>query len=227
MRIACSAAFVTAVFVTAPAFAATCESIAALKLTATTITAAQVVAAGAFKPSSPVPAGPGGAVPPDAFEKLPAFCRVQGVIQPTSDSHIEFEVWLPMSGWNRKYFGVGNGGLAGSVIYASSAALASNTPSLRDALSTGYAASSTDTGHQASQGDARWALGHPEQIVDFGWQRPQAFLLRQLFKRRPSGADGGTAIPIRLRRPHRRRTWSWFSYANRGLVHLEPSGHRD
>jgi feruloyl esterase len=53
-----------------------------------------------------------------AFKSLPAFCRVQGVIQPSGDSHIEFEVWLPMSGWNRDYMGVDNGGLAGSIIYA-------------------------------------------------------------------------------------------------------------
>ena len=38
---------------------------------------------------------------------------MQGVIQPSIDSHIEFEVWLPASGWNGKYLGVGNGGFAG------------------------------------------------------------------------------------------------------------------
>ena len=112
MRIVRGVVLVTAVFVTTPVFAATCESIAALKLPATTITAAQVVAAGAFKPSPPA-----SAAVLKSFETLPAFCRVQGVIQPSSDSHIEFEVWLPMAGWNGKYFGVGNGGFARSITY--------------------------------------------------------------------------------------------------------------
>jgi hypothetical protein len=141
-----------------------------LKLPATTIAAAQVVAAGAFRPSSAVPAGPGAAIPPGTFENLPAFCRVQGVIQPSSNSHIEFEVWLPMSGWNGKYFGVGNGGFAGSINYANGELAASNIPDLRQALVAGYATSSTDTGHQAGQGDSKWALGHPEQVVDYGYR---------------------------------------------------------
>jgi hypothetical protein len=165
MRIVRCGAFVSALFVTAPAFAATCESIGALKLPGATIAAAQVVAAGAFKPSPP----PSAAVL-KSFENLPAFCRVQGVIQPSNDSHIAFEVWLPVSGWNGKYFGVGNGGFAGSIIYTLGALGASNVPGLRDALIAGYAASSTDTGHQAGQLDARWALGHPEKIVDFAYR---------------------------------------------------------
>jgi hypothetical protein len=129
------------------------------------ITAAQVVAAGAFRPTPPPPVAA-----LKSLESLPAFCRVQGVIQPSSDSHIEFEVWLPMSGWNGKYFGVGNGGFAGSIIYTAGALLGSNDPSLQDALIAGYATSSTDTGHQADQWDAKWALGHPEKIIDFGYR---------------------------------------------------------
>jgi hypothetical protein len=153
---------VSVVLVTAPALAATCESIAALKLPATTITAARVVAAGAFKP--PPPATPAVL---KSFETLPAFCRVQGVIQPSSDSHIEFEVWLPISGWNGKYLGVGNGGMAGSIIYN---AQGSNQPGLREALIAGYAASSTDTGHEGAVNDSKWALGHLEKIVDYGYR---------------------------------------------------------
>ena len=113
MRVVRCAVFVSACFLTAPVFAATCESIATLKLPATTIVAAQVVAAGAFRTSSALPGGQGG-IPRGTFGSLPAFCRVQGVIQPSSDSHIEFEVWLPMAGWNGKYFGVGTGDLPGA-----------------------------------------------------------------------------------------------------------------
>ena len=129
------------------AAAATCESLADLKLPNTTITAAQSVAAGSFTP----PAGP--ATP---YAALPAFCRVTGVIKPTSDSDIRFEVWMPSAGWNGKFQGIGNGGFAGSISYAG----------LAGALARGYAAASTDTGHTG--GDAAWARGHPEKIIDYG-----------------------------------------------------------
>jgi tannase/feruloyl esterase len=131
--------------------AATCESLSTLKLAATTITAAQTVEAGAFTP----PPGAGGG----RYKSLPAFCRVQGVIAPTADSHIEFEVWLPAaSSWDGRYVGVGNGGFAGSISYQQ----------LAQALAAGYAASSTDTGHKAGATDGEWALGHFEKIVDYG-----------------------------------------------------------
>ncbi|MGD0437471.1 MAG: tannase/feruloyl esterase family alpha/beta hydrolase [Bryobacteraceae bacterium] len=128
---------------------ASCESLAKLALPTTTIKIAESVAAGAFKP-------PQGAPIPD----LPAFCRVAGVIKPSSDSDIEFEVWMPSTGWNRKFQGVGNGGFAGSISYGALAA----------AISHGYASASTDTGHEAGATDASWALNHPEKITDFGYR---------------------------------------------------------
>ncbi len=86
--------------------AASCESMADLKLPNTIITSAQSTPAGSFTPpgSDPIP-------------NLPAFCRVEGVIKPTADSDIRFEVWMPSSGWNRKFRGVGNGGFGGSINY--------------------------------------------------------------------------------------------------------------
>jgi len=131
----------------ASASAATCEGLAELKLPNTTITAAQSVAPGAFAP----PAGS-----PGPYKDLPAFCRVAGVIKPTNDSEINFEVWMPGENWNGKFHGVGNGGFAGSISYTG----------LAGALARGYATASTDTGHGG--GDASWALGHPEKIVDYG-----------------------------------------------------------
>lgn len=127
--------------------AATCESLGALKLPSTRIASAQTVAAGAFKPLA------GSAAP---FKDLPSFCRVEGVISPTSDSEIAFEVWMPTAEWNGKFHGIGNGGFAGSISYGG----------LAGALSQGFASASTDTGHRG--GDAVWARGHPEKIVDFG-----------------------------------------------------------
>jgi len=111
-----------------------------------------VVAAGAFTPPSGTKSG--------AYKIAPEFCRVQGVLTPTADSHIEFEVWMPMSGWNGKYLGVGNGGFAGSIDYMP----------LADAVANGYAAASTDTGHRAGGTDGSWALGHYQKMVDYGYR---------------------------------------------------------
>ena len=52
--------------------------------------------------------------------------RVQGLLTPSPDSHIEFEVWLPTAGWNGKYLGTGNGGYAGGINYFDSAQGAPN-----------------------------------------------------------------------------------------------------
>jgi hypothetical protein len=133
------------------AFAADCENLASPKLKDIAIKAS-TVAAGAFQ--SPEARGN------EAYKKVPAFCRVQAVATPAPDSHIEFEVWLPVSGWNGKYFGIGNGGFAGSIQYNLMAA----------ALINGYASSSTDTGHQGPATTADWALGHREKIVDFAYR---------------------------------------------------------
>ncbi len=123
------------------AMAATCESLAALKLSDTTITLAQPVAAGAFIP-------PGASAPPASVKNVPTFCRVAATIKPAKDSDIKMEVWLPLTGWNGKYRGEGNGGFAGGIYY----------PGLAVAVSAGYASASTDTGHSGSPVDASWAL---------------------------------------------------------------------
>ncbi len=140
-------AVVVVMFGSKPALSQTCEKLGSLKLANTTITEARTVAPGAFTPVT------GTAAP---YKELPAFCRVTGIIKPTTDSDIKFEIWMPGSGWNGKFQGIGNGGFAGSISYGGLAA----------AVARGYAAASTDTGHTTS--DASWALGHPEKIVDYG-----------------------------------------------------------
>jgi feruloyl esterase len=127
-----------------------CADLRRLALPNVTVTLAEPVGAGAFTP----PGGEAGA----GFRALPAFCRVAATLKPTSDSDIKIEVWLPASGWNGKFQAVGNGAFNGTIGYAAMAA----------ALSRGYAAASTDTGHVG--GGARWALGHPEKVIDFGWR---------------------------------------------------------
>lgn len=141
------ALFVMTVALVPRVSAASCEEMAKLQLPNTTITTAQTVAAGTFAPAQ------GGGAP---FKDLPAFCRVAGTIKPSSDSDIKFEVWMPATGWNGKFHGIGNGGFAGSISY----------PGLAGALARNYATASTDTGHMGN--DASWALGHPEKIVDYG-----------------------------------------------------------
>ncbi len=131
-----------------------------------TITKAEVVPAGAFK--APPPVGP--APPIDfgqaSYTDLPAFCRVAATLKPTSDSDIQIEVWLPISGWNGKYEAVGNGGWAGVISYSA----------MGDAMRSGYATSSTDTGHEGANG--KFALGHPEKVVDYAYRSEHEMTVR-------------------------------------------------
>jgi len=129
-----------------------CSDLSKLSVAQTEIVQSAVVEAGAFDAHEERPSG--------VFKYVPAFCRVVATAKPTADSAIKIEVWLPLTGWNGKFFGVGNGGFAGSIGYTM----------LAIAVLTGAAGGGTDTGHTGSAGDAGWALGHPEKIVDFGWR---------------------------------------------------------
>jgi Tannase and feruloyl esterase len=135
-----------------------CEKLAQLALPETKITSAEVVAAGAF--TVPKMATPWLVGDPAFYKQLPAFCRVMADAKPTADSDIKIEVWMPVSGWNGRFRGQGNGGFAGEIDYRS----------LGVAILHGYASAGTDTGHAGSGIDATWALGHPEKIVDFAYR---------------------------------------------------------
>lgn len=128
-----------------------CESLTAVSLPHTKVSSAKVTAAGAF---APLP----GTAPTGAFEDLPAFCRVQATLTPTDDSSINIELWLPTADWNHKLQSVGNGAWAGVIPY----------PALATALSQGYAAAGTDTGHVGNT--PAFIPGHPEKLVDFGYR---------------------------------------------------------
>jgi len=132
--------------------ASSCEAIASLVFPDAKITAANPVAAGAFSPP-----GAGAGQQNTAFKQLPAFCRVAATLQPSSDSDIKIELWLPASDWNGKLQAVGNGGWAGSINYAAMA----------EALKRGYATSSTDSGHQGGAGP--W-MQSPDKLIDFGYR---------------------------------------------------------
>jgi hypothetical protein len=100
--------------------------------------------------------------PTVTLRNLPAFCRVQGVSKPSSDSSIAFEVWLPQpASWNTRFLSSGEGGFAGTLNYTRNGL----DGGLDELLRRGYATASTDTGHSAS--DTWWAVGHPEKAVDY------------------------------------------------------------
>ena len=144
--------------VAADAPATTCERLAPIALAGAKVTSAETIAAGAFQAPANLP--PWLIGDPSTYKKLPAFCRVRAEARPSADSEIKIEVWMPASGWNGRLRAQGNGGFAGEIDYGGLAA----------AVAQGYASAATDTGHSASATDARWALGHPEKVIDFGYR---------------------------------------------------------
>jgi hypothetical protein len=102
--------------------AQSCEQLAALSFHNATVNAAQLITSGTFDPPGPTP----------PITDLPPFCRVSLTVVP----RINIEVWLPLA-WNERLQSVGGGGYAGVITWAD----------LVTALRSGYAAASTDTGH--------------------------------------------------------------------------------
>lgn len=131
--------------------AADCASLKNARFPDTEIQEAAHIAPGAL-----VPDDQSGA-PSRVFRELAGFCRVVGQIRPTADSQIGFELWLPDQ-WDGRYLQAGNGAFAGSINYRGLA------PGLRN----GFAVASTDDGHTGW--GARWALGHPQKVIDFGYR---------------------------------------------------------
>jgi hypothetical protein len=156
----CSSGFALALCCSAPlpSRAQSCSALRDLRLENTTVTAAQLVDSGKFV--QPVMVRRASPEFFTAFNTLPAFCRVQAVSRPSSDSEITIEVWLPATGWNRRYLGVGNGSFGGSINYNR----------LGESLRNGYATSSTDTGHRGAPSQAAWAVNHPEKQTDFDYR---------------------------------------------------------
>lgn len=96
-------------------------------------------------------------------EDLPAFCRVAGVIAPS----VGFEMRLPVENWNGRFLMSGCGAFCGSV----DADRKGYANSINYALRRGYAATTTDSGHQSSRTDTSWAYNNPqaEQLYAHGW----------------------------------------------------------
>ncbi|HEX2011334.1 MAG TPA: tannase/feruloyl esterase family alpha/beta hydrolase [Roseateles sp.] len=138
---------------TPPAVAApkACEpaSFAGLGLANASVKAVTAVPAGSYTPS--------GTAFPITLAELPAFCRIDALATPSSDSLINFQVWVPQgAAWNGKLVTTGNGGYSPQLNYGDMAY----------AMRQGYAVIGGDTGHATE--DMFWGVGHPEKISDWG-----------------------------------------------------------
>lgn len=124
-------------------------SFSGLALAGASVESVMPIAANSYQP-------PGQNAP---LADVPAFCLVKGSARPSSDSLVNFELWVPATGWNGKLVVTGNGGYS---------------PALRRgdmayALRQGYAAMGGDTGHQSADPNSMtWGQGHPEKIRDWG-----------------------------------------------------------
>ena len=94
---------------------------------------------------------------------LPAYCRVLGFVRPA----INFDIRLPISGWNGKFYEVGCGGFCGTL--DSDIKGFANAPNY--ALRRNYATAVTDAGHWGSSSvDGRWAFNNLVAKDDWAWR---------------------------------------------------------
>jgi Tannase and feruloyl esterase len=119
-----------------PAQAADCGSLRSLALKNVSITSASVVPAAGL---------------------VPEYCKVLGSVHNLPHSTIQFEISLPTTKWNGKYFFAGGGGFNGTI------------PKLDQALAEGYAAAGSDTGHQGDSLDGSWALNDLQAQVNYAY----------------------------------------------------------
>src|SRR5580698_1684756 len=128
-----------------------CSNLTGLSLPQTTITLARLYRAGEMV---------------SGVTKAPVdLCRVAGTSNPSSDSNINFEVWIPANGhWNGKYEQIGNGGFAGTIWMSY----------IANAVSRGYAAAATDDGTSGPPSGAATFLGHPDIQMDYGYRAIKA-----------------------------------------------------
>jgi feruloyl esterase len=135
---------------------ASCAALADQRLPNTTINSAQENRSGTVQQRG------------DVIPDVPPFCRVAGVIQPTPQSQIRFEVWLPLDRWNGRFSAIGNPGWGGSIPVFGPG----QGGGLVGQLRRGYAVAANDTGHQSGMGVDAARFGHdaPERLVDFAWR---------------------------------------------------------
>jgi feruloyl esterase len=125
-----------------------CESLIGAKIAGGTVQSAAAIPAGSYTP-------PG---QPAAITGLPEFCRVTATMQPSPDSSVTVELWMPRQNWNGRFLGTGNGGGAGSIAYITG---------IVEGLKRGFAVANTDLG---TAPDPNQAIDKPERWRDFGYR---------------------------------------------------------
>jgi feruloyl esterase len=125
-----------------------CESLTGTSLSGGTVRSAEAIPAGDYTP----PGQPG------ALVGLPGFCRVTVAMQPSPDSNINVEIWMPRQDWNGRFLGNGSGGGGGAILYFTG---------MVEGLKRGFATAITDMG---TAPDPNQAVDHPERWRDFGYR---------------------------------------------------------
>jgi feruloyl esterase len=98
-----------------------------------------------------------------SIDPVDGTCRVAAVItHPPADDRVRVFIGLPIKGWNGRFRGTGGSGFWGG-----------NVANLRVPLAKGYAAGSTDAGHEGGSGS--FALG-PNRQLDWQAIRDNAYL---------------------------------------------------
>ncbi len=117
-----------------------------------------------------IPAGPTRVGPPGAGAdvKLPAYCRLDGVIdRRTGEGGVAYGIGFALAlpeNWNGRFLFQGGGGLNGSVQPPFGGLAAGNEP----ALARGFAVASTDSGHQGRVFDAAF-MQDQQASLDFAY----------------------------------------------------------
>ena len=126
----------------------------------------------------------------DATGGQPRYCQVDGRVA-VPGNEVNFRVGLPEN-WNGKYEAIGGGGWGGEIRVTGMAA----------ALAEGYATSATDTGHKG--GDATFAPGHPEKLIDYSYRAVHEMTLA-----------AKAVINVRYGRAPKFSYWNGCSYGGR------------
>lgn len=128
------------------------------------------ISSATWNEAGPMPvAGPPGAAPAAGGPTLPAYCRLNGAIDPRVGANgvsyaIGFALALPAE-WSGRFLMQGGGGLNGSVGNPLGAQAAGGTP----ALARGFAVVSTDTGHTGKGGFDASFLQDQQASLDFAY----------------------------------------------------------
>ena len=135
----------------------------------------------------------------DGAPDLPEFCRVVGTLSKT----INYEVRLPTTTWNGKFYMTGCGGFCGNV----------DADACNAALARGYAIAATDGGHSGSSLDGSWGLDNRRAEIDWASRAVHLVatntkrLIRSYYDQAPaysyfSGCSGGGREALKSAQKH-------------------------